>query len=45
MASKTLIESHLYWQKYFHQKLLYFRNCIDFEADKEFDKSNIGKNN
>ena len=39
---KTSNETHLYWRKYFHKNLLYFRSYADFEADNEIDNSSIG---
>ena len=38
----TSPDSHLYWKNHFHKNPLYFRIYADFEADDEFDKSNIG---
>ena len=39
---KTSNESHLFWKKYFHKNLLYFRIYADFEADNEKDNTCIG---
>ena len=39
---RTSNESHLYWKKHFHKKILFFRIIADFEADNEIDGSNIG---
>ena len=39
---RTSSESHLFWQKHFHKKPLYFKNIVDFEADNEIDGSNRG---
>ena len=34
-------EALIYWKKYFHKNLLYFRPYADFEADNEIDNSSI----
>ena len=39
---KTSNESHLHWNKHFHENLLCFRIYADFEADNETDISSIG---
>ena len=36
-------EFHIYRKKHFHKNRLIFRIIADFEADKENDKSGIGK--
>ena len=37
----TSSESHFHWNNHFHKNPLNFRKNADFEADKEFDNSNI----
>ena len=39
---RTSSESHLYWKKHFRKNPLYFSLYADFEADNEFDNSNVG---
>ena len=38
---RTSSESHLYWKNHFHKNPIFFRIYADFEADNEFDYSNI----
>ena len=39
----TWNESHIYWKQQFQKNPFFFRFYADFEADKEFDISNIGR--
>ena len=39
---RTSSESHIQWNKRFHEKHFYFRIFADFETDNEIDNSSIG---
>ena len=38
-AIKTSKESHLFWEKYIHENLLFRRIYADFDVDNEIDAS------
>ena len=42
ISKRLSTESHLYWKKRFQRNPMYFRFVVDFAADNEIDKSNIG---